>query len=245
MTGPDDLQPPCSRKQLSKLGERPIGPSPSAADWALYGEVIDFFDASTGRLRDQIGATDWTTVLGREVSASVTGRAKTRGTLLDKLRRTPAIGMGYVRDIAGVRIVGDFTLSEQDAVVSHLVETLDPLAKIIDRREEPQAGYRAGACDRYKLRSLPPDDDQLIVGPLITALQQVSTEHIAQSEAMQQQVTEVLEKYATLADELPGHPSVSERLERAKELQERIESAKRRVREMLREVLASLDDLVS
>jgi hypothetical protein len=91
----------------------------------------------------------------------------------------------------------------------------------------------------------PPDDGQLVVGPLITALQRVPTEDIAQSEAMQQGVTEILKGYVTLTDELLGHPSVSETLEKAKALEEGIESAKRGIHEMLREVLASLDDLVS
>jgi hypothetical protein len=73
----------------------------------------------------------------------------------------------------------------------------------------------------------------------------VPTEDIAQSEAMQQGVTEILKGYVTLTDELLGHPSVSETLEKAKALEEGIESAKRGIHEMLREVLASLDDLVS
>jgi ppGpp synthetase/RelA/SpoT-type nucleotidyltranferase len=63
--------------------------------------------------------------------------------LFDKLRRTPEIGLGYVRDVAGVRIVGDFTLREQDAVARHLIDSLDPQAKVIDRRATPQSGYRA------------------------------------------------------------------------------------------------------
>ena len=105
--------------------------------------MIDFFESLMLKVSSEIDAFDWTALLGRDAGISVTGRAKTRGTLFDKLRRTPEIGLGYIRDIAGVRIVGDFTLSEEDLIVRHLVDSLDPHAKVIDRRAEPQAGYRA------------------------------------------------------------------------------------------------------
>lgn len=142
LEGRDDLIAPCSRKQMSKLGERLVGSHPTEDDWQQYGRVIEFFDALMSRVRTEVAAVDWSVVLDRPVDLAVTGRAKTRGTLLDKLRRTPAIGMGYVRDIAGVRVVGDITLHEQNLIAEHLIEMF-PGAKVIDRRSEPQAGYRA------------------------------------------------------------------------------------------------------
>lgn len=73
----------------------------------------------------------------------VTGRTKSRDTLREKLQRTPTIQLPNIDDVIGVRVVGDFTLSEQDAIADALGSEFDGALKTRDRRSEPSAGYRA------------------------------------------------------------------------------------------------------
>src|SRR5664280_1003988 len=130
---PIEPRRPCSRAQMDKLGRRLVVSDPSQADVDLYGDVIEYFDSLQGHVRYRLDAIGWGGVLGRDVAVTVTGRAKTRDTLLDKLRRTPQIGMGHVQDIAGVRIVADITLVEQDKIAESIrAEFPGSRAKLID-----------------------------------------------------------------------------------------------------------------
>lgn len=70
-----------------------------------------------------------------------TARIKTIQTLADKLRRQPT-KLSRMQDIAGVRIVQDMDLNEQDAIVRALLDEF-PGAKVTDRRVVPSFGYRA------------------------------------------------------------------------------------------------------
>jgi ppGpp synthetase/RelA/SpoT-type nucleotidyltranferase len=68
-------------------------------------------------------------------------RIKTIQTLHDKLRRQPT-KLSRIQDIAGVRIVGEMDLTEQDHVVGVLTRVFDG-ARVVDRRVSPTHGYRA------------------------------------------------------------------------------------------------------
>ncbi len=68
-------------------------------------------------------------------------RIKTIQTLHDKLKRQPT-KLSRIQDIAGVRIVDDMDLSEQDRMVAALVREFEG-ARVIDRRATPSHGYRA------------------------------------------------------------------------------------------------------
>ncbi len=70
-----------------------------------------------------------------------TARIKTIQTLVDKLRRQPT-KLSRVQDIAGVRIVQEMDLTEQDQIVNALQGEFPP-ARTFDRRIEPSFGYRA------------------------------------------------------------------------------------------------------
>ena len=70
-----------------------------------------------------------------------TARIKTIQTLHDKLRRQPT-KLSRIQDIAGVRIVRDMDLSDQDSVVKALTSEF-PGARVVDRRVAPSFGYRA------------------------------------------------------------------------------------------------------
>lgn len=70
-----------------------------------------------------------------------TARIKTIQTLHEKLRRQPT-KLSRIQDIAGVRIVQDMDLTEQDALVKALTSEF-PGSRVIDRRVAPSYGYRA------------------------------------------------------------------------------------------------------
>ena len=70
-----------------------------------------------------------------------TARIKTIQTLHDKLRRQPT-KLSRIQDIAGVRIVQDMDLLEQDAVIADIGREF-PGSKVVDRRARPMHGYRA------------------------------------------------------------------------------------------------------
>ncbi len=81
------------------------------------------------------------TALSERMALETTARLKTVNTTIGKLRRDQT-RLAEVQDIAGVRIVGDWTLDEQDAIVAQIVE-LFPGARVHDRRRSPSHGYRA------------------------------------------------------------------------------------------------------
>lgn len=85
----------------------------------------------------------------RSEALEIAGRTKTRRTLSDKLRRTPGEKLPSIHDVAGVRLVADVTLLEQDLLSDVIIQSFaeHPQAsrqpRVIDRRSEPQHGYRA------------------------------------------------------------------------------------------------------
>lgn len=135
---------PCSKNRLCKVGQALATETATQEDFDLYAAALDVYDQRTSMLRDVIDTVDWTAVLGRDVELHVTARTKTLGTLVEKLRRQPLINFPYIRDISGVRIVGDMHLSEQNRIGEHLLEVFGlPESAVIDRRAEPASGYRA------------------------------------------------------------------------------------------------------
>ena len=70
-----------------------------------------------------------------------TARLKTVNTTVEKLRRETT-RLSQIQDIAGIRLVGDWFLEEQDLLVDEIVKLFDN-AKVQDRRTKPSQGYRA------------------------------------------------------------------------------------------------------
>lgn len=83
----------------------------------------------------------------RQLRYPATGRTKTTGTLIDKLRRHPTMPLSRVQDIAGARLIVTGSRREQDDAVEEIVSWF--LAKgckvqgPVDRRKVPSSGYRA------------------------------------------------------------------------------------------------------
>lgn len=74
-------------------------------------------------------------------------RVKTLKTTMEKLHRQPDLrSLAQIRDLAGLRVAVNGTRINQDDVVAWIATRLpdgDRPAKIIDRRVDPRAGYRA------------------------------------------------------------------------------------------------------
>lgn len=127
-----------SKSQIERLGIRLVSsPDPSPEDvtalhelLAAYGEVLA--DAAD-RVRIQLGVAP-------------TARVKNTGTILEKLHRQGGSWLKSIQDLAGMRIVGEFNRSGQDALTAAVIKLFgdEPRPpKIVDRRKEPVRGYRA------------------------------------------------------------------------------------------------------
>ena len=81
------------------------------------------------------------------IGLSATSRVKTRGVLIEKLRREHGMNLARVQDMAGARTVIEGGWAEQDAVVKQLKTHFDGWtgkpSKVMDRRSNPSHGYRA------------------------------------------------------------------------------------------------------
>jgi ppGpp synthetase/RelA/SpoT-type nucleotidyltranferase len=127
---------PLTKSQINKLGEdlRHLDPLDSIPEPALV-RLQDFrslYDAplveAQTRIKDRLGL-------------DTTSRLKTVNTILEKLRREKT-RLAEMQDVAGLRIVMDGGLVEQDSLIASLVDAF-PGAKVIDRRSKPSHGYRA------------------------------------------------------------------------------------------------------
>ena len=133
-----------SRNQIEKLGRR-LARSAEVAD-ADLGALEDLVACHMGVLElarprlDDLAAAAGTTQL------HITHRAKTTQTIFEKLRRQEGMSLARMQDLAGIRVVGAVSLTEQDALVAEIARRFpgDPREPTIkDRREEPSYGYRA------------------------------------------------------------------------------------------------------
>lgn len=127
---------PVTKGQLNRLGDRliaseaidPADLEELALALAAYQEVLD-------RVKAQL----------RILGFSSTGRVKTTGTLVDKLRRIHGMQLSRVQDLAGARIVVRDRELQDDAAekIRSLYEAEGCAYRIVDRRKNPTFGYRA------------------------------------------------------------------------------------------------------
>jgi ppGpp synthetase/RelA/SpoT-type nucleotidyltranferase len=133
---------PCSKSQVRRIGSALATGTQTDDDEEMFGRVLDVYDRLKSHVWRQLERHDWSgLVADPNVRIQTTGRLKSRETLLDKLRR-PGANLHSVRDVAGVRVVGDFTLLGQDKLAAEVARLFDA-QRIIDRRENPVMGYRA------------------------------------------------------------------------------------------------------
>jgi ppGpp synthetase/RelA/SpoT-type nucleotidyltranferase len=75
-----------------------------------------------------------------------TSRIKNTGTILEKLHRQGGGSLPNIQDLAGMRVVENCNLLQQDELVGEIVEVFSDghkPPKVIDRRAQPSHGYRA------------------------------------------------------------------------------------------------------
>jgi len=135
---------PASREQIRKLGERlASGSRVSDDDLHALEELVACHMYALELARPRLDG------LAEAVGAAplhVTHRPKTTTTIIEKLRREGDMSLARMQDLAGIRIVGAFTLTEQERLADEICQRLpaDPRApKTVDRRADPRYGYRA------------------------------------------------------------------------------------------------------
>ena len=121
-----------TKSQINKLGQKLR--TLAELDAEALAQLQEFrasFDEPMFRAQTQI----------KELGYEATSRLKTINTIIEKLRREKT-RLAEMQDIAGLRIVRKADLTEQDTIVSRIVERF-PATKVIDRRKQPTHGYRA------------------------------------------------------------------------------------------------------
>lgn len=133
---------PTTKSQLARLGERLAAGTPAPGDDELYLAFLDAYDTVQVGLVGALRAVNWQDYLSFLPALDIVGRTKTRDTLVQKLRRDPRTKLPAIRDVAGVRIVGDLSLIDQHVIAGMLADRI-ARGRVIDRLAEPQSGYRA------------------------------------------------------------------------------------------------------
>jgi len=121
-----------SKTQIDRLGDRLREGSPTEPDLRL----LDGYRRSFGEAYETVVRT-----IREQLHVELTGRpAKSTSSLIEKLHRE-SIRLSQVQDIAGCRVVVA-DVAEQEQVVVSLVSVFSG-ASVVDRRANPNYGYRA------------------------------------------------------------------------------------------------------
>ena len=122
-----------SASQIRALGDRLRGKSAARPDdLELLQQLRTDYDSSLQTAES---------VLRERLRIPATSRLKTVQTIVEKLAREKT-RLSSMQDIAGLRIVVDMTLAEQDALAARIAGEFAG-AEINDRRARPSHGYRA------------------------------------------------------------------------------------------------------
>lgn len=148
--------PPWSNEALRRLGEALRDDKEPPADGPSYDDVLRWYFDLAVEVQRQIEEGNWsikpklvTTKAARmETDLLVGSRPKTADTLVQKLRRRPALNLDSIQDLAGVRIDADMYLAEQMQLAREIAEHFGAdESAIVDRRGGEKAGYRAVHVD--------------------------------------------------------------------------------------------------
>ncbi len=120
---------------IDRLGDRlRVSTDVADDDLAMLQDLRREFDGALARAREE--------VMRAIPGVSPTSRLKTVQTLVGKLQRESTMNLGQVQDVAGMRIVQDVSIEDQNRLAARIGD-LFPGAKIVDRRAKPSFGYRA------------------------------------------------------------------------------------------------------
>jgi len=135
---------PGSLNQLKKLGDAIRDDDAAAYGTLHYNEVWSWSNDLVGAIVRDIGDLALSSVLDAPGAVSITGRAKIRSTVREKLQRRRSDKLPSIQDLAGVRVEADMTLSEQERVVDALRRRFGQGADSVhDLRDGRHSGYRA------------------------------------------------------------------------------------------------------
>ncbi|MFJ8957459.1 hypothetical protein ACIRO1_45965 [Streptomyces sp. NPDC102381] len=128
---------PFTKSQIERLGRRLVEQTPPAeADLDDLAVLLNAYDEALDAASDTL----------RELGSAPTGRLKNTGTILEKLRRHGGSWLKSIQDLAGLRIVVEGGLADQDRVAGEILQRFADCPKPpkkIDRRADPRQGYRA------------------------------------------------------------------------------------------------------
>lgn len=135
---------PGSLNQLKRLGDA-IRDDDAAAYGSLhYNEVWSWSNDLVAAGVQDVGDLDLGSVLDAPGTVSITGRAKIRSTVREKLQRRRSDRLPSIQDLAGVRVEADMTLTEQDRVVEAIRRRFGQgVDAVHDLRDGSHSGYRA------------------------------------------------------------------------------------------------------
>lgn len=135
---------PWSSSSLKRLSNSLRDGTPAPPGCPSYEDVLIWYDDLAAAVSRHLHTIDWLRVADSLGGIQTTFRAKTIDTLREKLRRTPNISLGYVQDVAGVRLEADMNTLTQDAVTERVVTAFDHDSDAIkDYRNDAHSGYRA------------------------------------------------------------------------------------------------------
>lgn len=134
---------PISGSQLKRLTKRLRDGIETPEDLHALADILIYYRQVLERAHTEVAR------LCTEIphAEPMTPRVKTLKTTLQKLHRQPDLySLAQIRDLAGLRIVVHGTRADQDDVVARVAAQLpddERPPKLIDRRLDPRAGYRA------------------------------------------------------------------------------------------------------
>jgi ppGpp synthetase/RelA/SpoT-type nucleotidyltranferase len=127
---------PVSKTALDRLGARLASGEPvSDADLEVFAQVIDAYQRTLDSVKAQLSSLNY----------SATTRAKTTGTVVEKLRREHRMRLSQVQDLAGARIIVADRPTQDEALakIRRHFEESGHACREVDRRKSPSHGYRA------------------------------------------------------------------------------------------------------
>src|SRR5689334_20455286 len=94
---------PWSGSQLRRLGASIRDGTATPQPGPSYSDVILWHDEVAAAVQEAIRSLDWGSLLVGRPDPVISSRAKTLGTLRDKLRRDHGTPLNNIQDVAGVR----------------------------------------------------------------------------------------------------------------------------------------------
>lgn len=138
-----EQRPGWSTGDLRRLGEALVIDRAATPDGCPpYGEVMLWHNELATEVAIRIATDLWAATPPDQLS--ITARAKTVDTLVQKLQRQTTLKLGQVQDLAGVRVDADMILTQQTEIAEDIAKHFGAARpKIKDMRETPHSGYRA------------------------------------------------------------------------------------------------------